>query len=158
MGGIIVVDFIDMRDAQNRKVLHEKMKDFMQGDRAKHSVLAPSKFGLVQITRQRVRPEMAIKTSEKCPSCDGTGEIQASILVEDEIERKFKVIANSLDDKIIQLHVHPYLEAYLNKGWRSSVKKKWQKNIKRTIKVRSNSSLAFMEYRFYDNAGVEIEV
>lgn len=157
MGGIIVVDFIDMRDVKNRKILFEKMKEFMKGDRAKHSILPPSKFGLIQITRQRVRPEMSVTTTEKCACCDGTGEIQASILIEDEIERKIKVIAESLDDKFIQIQAHPYLEAYFNRGWRS-IRKKWQKDSGRKIKIKSNTSLAFLDYHFYDDAGVEIEV
>ena len=100
---------------------------------------------------------MAVSTTEKCACCDGTGEIQASILIEDEIERKIKVIAESLDDKYIQIQTHPYLEAYFNQGWRS-IRKKWQKDSGRTIKIKSNTSLAFLDYHFYDDAGVEIEV
>src|SRR5690606_31200883 len=84
MGGLIVVDFIDMRKAENRKALHEKLKQFMDEDRAKHQVLPVSRFGLVEITRQRVRPEMDIQTSEVCPTCKGTGEIHASITIIDE--------------------------------------------------------------------------
>ena len=157
MGGIIVVDFIDMRDVKNRKILYEKMKQFMKDDRAKHSILPPSKFGLIQITRQRVRPEMAVTTTEKCPTCSGSGEIQASILVEDEIERKIKVIAESLDDKVIKLETHPYLEAFFTRGWRS-IRRKWQKESGRKIKIKPNTSLAFLDYHFYDDEGVEIEV
>ncbi len=157
MGGIIVIDFIDMRESSNRKALFEKMKEAMKEDRAKHSILPPSKFGLIQITRQRVRPEMAITTAEKCPSCGGSGEVQATILLEDEIERKLKIIADSLDDKIIQVHVHPYLEAYFNRGW-NSIRKDWQKKIKRKIKVKSMSALTFLEHKFYDDEGIEIEV
>ena len=158
MGGIIVIDFIDMRDQRNRKVLYDKMKDAMKDDRAKHSILPPSKFGLIQITRQRVRPEMAIATSEKCPSCMGSGEVSASILIEDEIERKLKIIAESLDDKLIQVFTHPYLEAYFNRGWLNSVRKAWQKKINRRIKVLPMTSYAFLEYRFFDKEGIEIEV
>lgn len=157
MGGIIVIDFIDMRDSGNRKTLFEKMREAMKEDRAKHSILPPSKFGLIQITRQRVRPEMAIITAEKCPSCGGSGEVQATILLEDEIERKLKVIAESLDDKVIVINVHPYIEAYFNKGW-NSIRKQWQKKIKRKIKVMPMTSMAFLEHRFFDNAGIEIEV
>ena len=80
MGGIIVIDFIDMQRAENKKMLYNHLNEVMKADRAKHHVLPPSKFGLVQITRQRVRPEMDITTSEKCPSCGGTGEVTASIL------------------------------------------------------------------------------
>ncbi len=116
MGGIIVIDFIDLQKAENRKMLHAKMREFMQDDKAKHHVLAPSKFGLVQITRQRVRPQTTIKTAEVCPSCLGTGEVQASVLVIDEIERNMSSILEKFPDASITLEVHPFLEAYLKKG------------------------------------------
>jgi ribonuclease G len=62
------------------------MKEFMRSDRAKHNIIPPSKFGIIEITRQRVRPQTEIKTTESCPTCGGTGEIQASILFAEEIE------------------------------------------------------------------------
>jgi ribonuclease G len=92
MGGIIVVDFIDMHSQENKQMLFDKMKEFMSEDRTKHNILPLSKFGLMQLTRQRVRPEMNIKTMEKCPTCHGTGEINPSILFTDEIEDRLQTI------------------------------------------------------------------
>ncbi len=156
MGGIIVVDFIDQRNAENRKQLFEKMKEAMKEDRAKHSILPPSKFGLIQITRQRVRPEMDIKTSEKCPSCNGTGEAQAPILLADEIERDLRHVLDEHNDKEITVGVHPFVEAYLTKGWLNSIRKGWAKKYKRKIKILPISSYTYLEYQFLDAEGESI--
>lgn len=160
MGGIIVVDFIDMREAANRKLLYEKMKEFMKDDRAKHNILQPSKFGLVQITRQRVRPEMDIKTSEKCPSCGGDGEVHSTILLIDEIEGNLKYISKQLNHKNIRINVHPYIEAFLNKkvGFFGSLRKDWQKKYGCTIDVFPTTSLGFLEYYFIDEKGEHIHL
>ena len=91
LGGIIVVDFIDMKLPENKRKLMEAMEEFMRPDRAKHAVLPISKFGLMQITRQRMKPEMNINTQEVCPSCNGTGKISSTLLLEDEIEKNLKL-------------------------------------------------------------------
>jgi ribonuclease G len=111
MGGIVVIDFIDMHKPQNRKELFDYLRAEMQYDRAKHTILPPSKFGLVQITRQRVRPEMNIVTSEVCPTCNGTGTIRPTILLMDDIENNFNYILDEQNEKGITLCVHPYIEA-----------------------------------------------
>jgi len=87
LGGIIVVDFIDMKLAENKKTLMDAMEKFMRSDRAKHSVLPITKFGLMQITRQRMKPETNINTSEVCPSCNGSGTVTSTLILEDEIAR-----------------------------------------------------------------------
>jgi len=158
MGGIIVVDFIDMREAANRKLLHEKMKEFMKGDRAKHNVLPPSKFGLVQITRQRVRPEMEIKTAEKCPCCNGDGEVHSTILLTDDIENKLRGLIKQLNSKSITVNVHPFVEAYINKktGWFASLRKSWEKEFSCAIDVIPTTSQSLLEYHFIDAKGEEI--
>ena len=160
MGGIIVVDFIDMREAANRKLLHEKMKEFMKGDRAKHNILPPSKFGLVQITRQRVRPEMEIKTAEKCPCCGGDGEVHSTILLIDEIQNKLRHIITQLNHKKIRINVHPFVEAFINKkkGFYSSLRKEWQKKYNCVIEVYPITSQNFLEYHFIDDKAEEIQL
>ena len=110
-----MVDFIDLMKAENRKQLDTKVKVVMQDDKAKHHVLPPNKFGVVQITRQRVRPEMDIETSEKCPGCDGTGEIQSSILLLDEITKNLHYIIHELKEPSVVLKTHPFMDAYLKK-------------------------------------------
>ncbi len=160
MGGIIVVDFIDLKDATNRKLLFEKMKEFMNEDRAKHNILPPTKFGLIQITRQRVRPEMDIKTSEKCPCCGGDGEVHSTLLLVDEIENNLRYVSKQLNGKKIRINAHPFIEAYLNKrtGLFSSLRKSWQKKYSSSIKIFPTSSHSFLEYQFIDEKGERIHL
>ncbi|HMG16823.1 MAG TPA: Rne/Rng family ribonuclease, partial [Saprospiraceae bacterium] len=134
IGGLIVIDFIDMRNPEHKRILMEKMKDFMIKDRAQHTILPLSKFGLMQITRERVRPQVVINTSEDCPACGGTGKINASVLLTDEIERDLEFIIHSKPKKSIYLHVHPYVASYLKKGF-FSMHMKWYMKYKKWIKV-----------------------
>jgi ribonuclease G len=157
MGGIIVVDFIDLHSQENRKVLYEKMRDEMAKDRAKHNILPPSKFGLIQITRQRVRPEMNVVTVEKCPTCGGSGEIQASVLIIDQIENGLRYLLKEQKQKDITLCVHPFLEAYITKGLFTSPKRKWRKQFGQKFNVRAMPSYTFLEYHFFNAAHDEIK-
>jgi len=157
MGGIIAIDFIDMHKKENNRLLHEKLKEFMADDRAKHNIIPPTRFGVVEMTRQRVRPETEIKTAEKCPSCNGTGEITASILIIDEIENNVRYLIEEKNLKSFQLMVHPFLEAYLTKGFKS-IQRTWSFKYKRKIKIRGNTNLPFLKYKFIDAEDNEIDL
>ena len=157
MGGIIVVDFIDMNEAENRQKLYERMCANMQKDRARHNILPLSKFGLMQITRQRVRPAMDVNTTEICPTCFGKGTIKSSILFTDTLESKIDYLVNKLKVKKFSLHVHPYVAAYINQGL-VSLKRKWQMKYGFGIKIIPSQKLAFLEYVFYDPQGEEIDM
>lgn len=157
MGGIIVIDFIDMHKAVNRKQLYNALREEMKDDRAKHTILPPSKFGLVQITRQRVRPEMNIVTVEKCPACGGTGEVKASILLMDDIENNLEYILKEQNERNIRLCVHPYIEAFLKKGLISR-QVKWYFEYKQWVRIKAVSSYHFSEYRFYSSKDEEIKI
>lgn len=157
MGGIIVVDFIDMNEPENRQKVYERMCANMQLDRAKHNILPLSKFGLMQITRQRVRPAMDVNTSETCPTCFGKGTIKPSILFTDNLENKIDYLVNKLKVKKFTLHIHPYIAAYVNQGL-ISLKHKWQIKYGFGIKIIPNQKLAFLEYLFYDSNGEEIDM
>ncbi|MBL4578612.1 MAG: Rne/Rng family ribonuclease [Flavobacteriales bacterium] len=157
MGGIIVVDFIDMYKAENRKKLHDKMKDAMSRDRAKHKILPPSRFGLIQITRQRVRPEMNITTAEKCPTCKGTGEIQPSELIIDEIENNISYFFKEQNESAVTICVHPFIEAYLNRGIMSSVAGKGRSKYKKKIKVQAESSHQLLEIKYFNSKNEQIK-
>ncbi|TKC00782.1 Rne/Rng family ribonuclease [Pedobacter cryophilus] len=157
MGGIVVIDFIDMHKAPNRKDLFDYLKAEMNYDRAKHTILPPSKFGLVQITRQRVRPEMNIVTVEKCPTCEGTGEIKASIVLMDDIESNLNYILNEQAEKGITLCVHPYIEAFIKKGLMSQ-QVKWFFKYNQWIKVKAISSYHLTEFHFLNSKEEEIKL
>ena len=155
MGGLVVIDFIDMRKAENRKTLLNKLREFMNADRAKHQVLPVSRFGLVEITRQRVRPEMMIKTAEVCPTCNGKGEVQAAITIIDEIENNLKAIFEENKDKQFTLNAHPFVAAFLQKNM-YGYQRKWFKQFKKWIAVEPKTALALLDYEFLDKEGKEI--
>ncbi|MBD5205444.1 MAG: Rne/Rng family ribonuclease [Bacteroidales bacterium] len=157
MGGIIVVDFIDMGKAEHRQQLYEHMKEIMANDRARHNILPLSKFGLMQITRQRVRPALDITTSETCPSCFGKGEVQSSILFTDKLEEKIEYLTEHLQIKKFNMFIHPYVEAYIKKGV-FSLYGKWKRKYGRSFKIIADESLAYLEYKVVDADGKEIDV
>ena len=156
MGGIIVIDYIDMQQAEHRQKLFEKMKAAMETDRAKHTILPLSKFGLMQITRQRVRPEMTVTTTETCPVCHGTGKAEAAILLIDKIEDKLEYLAKEKKARFVELKVHPFIEAYLTKGW-FSLRWKWAKKYRIRLKVLGVPSDYIYEYKFFNRFNREIE-
>lgn len=157
MGGIIVVDFIDMQSSENKQLLYDKMKDVMGNDRTKHNILPLSKFGLMQITRQRVRPEMNIVTDEKCPACQGTGQIRPAILFEDQLESALSMIVDKIKTRKLVLNVHPFVASYLKKGL-IPVFRKWNLKFRILLKVQAVESYHMLEYHFYDRYGNEIDL
>jgi ribonuclease G len=156
IGGIIVVDFIDMKLPDNRKQLQEAMEKFMQTDRAKHAVLPISKFGLMQLTRQRMRPELSINTSEVCPVCSGTGKISSTLLLEDEIEKRLQYLI-SHSHKNLLLMVHPIVYSHLTKGIFTSIFKRWKRKHKTKLSIEANNNFHLIEFKFYDENEEEIK-
>lgn len=152
MGGIIVVDFIDMKFAEDRQMLYERMCKNMQNDRARHNILPLSKFGLMQITRQRVRPAMDVNVEETCPSCFGTGKIRSSILFTDQLERKIDTLVNKIGIRKFYLHIHPYVAAYINQGI-IPLKLRWNLKYGFGVHIIPSEKLAFLQYEFYDAKG-----
>ena len=158
LGGIIVVDFIDMKLMENKKKLADAMDKYMRTDRAKHAVLAISKFGIMQITRQRMKPEMNINTSEICPSCNGTGKISSTLILEDEIEKNLSYLIMQ-KHKGLTVEMHPILHAYLTKGFLFSSKlSKWRRKYKQKIKIKANSNYHLTEFHFFDDSDEEIKL
>jgi ribonuclease G len=157
MGGIIVIDFIDMHESDNRQKLFDHMRILMESDRAKHNILSVSKFGLMQITRQRVRPVMDFQTAEVCPTCFGKGEIKSSILFTDDLEKKINDVVNVLRVKKFKLYVHPYIAAYINQGL-FSLKWKWKFKYSIGMQIIPNQNLGFLEYKFFDGDKNELDM
>lgn len=157
MGGIIVVDFIDMGKAEHRQELYDHMREVMANDRARHNILPLSKFGLMQITRQRVRPALDITTSESCPSCFGKGEVKSSILFTDTIEQKLEYLVDHLKIKKFNMYIHPFVDAYVKKGV-FSLYGKWRRRFGRSFKIIADQSLAYLQYKVVDSDGKEIDL
>lgn len=157
MGGIIVIDFIDMNKSEHRQALYEHMREVMANDRARHNILPLSKFGLMQITRQRVRPALDIVTSEKCPSCYGKGEVQPSLLFTDVLKEKLDYLINNLHESGFTMYVHPYVDAYLKKGL-LSLYRKWKMEFGSRFKILPGQSLAYLQYRVIDSKKNEIDL
>lgn len=157
MGGIIVVDFIDMNLAEDRQLLYERMCKNMQKDRARHNILPLSKFGLMQITRQRVRPAMDVNVEETCPTCFGRGKIRSSILFTDQLESKIDRLVNKIGIRKFYLHVHPYVAAYINQGL-VSLKRKWQMKYGFGVNIVPSQKMAFLQYEIYDKKGEFIDM
>ncbi len=157
MGGIIVIDFIDMNTADHRQKLYEHMKEVMANDRARHNILPLSKFGLMQITRQRVRPALDIETSETCPSCYGKGKVQPSLLFTDTLREKIEYLVNTLKVKGFVMYVHPFVDAFLKKGLLSPYRK-WKIDIGGSFKIMPDQSLAYLQYRVLDKNRNEIDL
>lgn len=155
IGGIIVVDFIDMHKNENKKELYDRMRQAMSKDKTKHNILPLSKFCLMQITRQRVRPEMDMKTQETCPCCGGTGQITSSIVLADEIEDNIK---NVLDENVVSklvLTVNPIVKAYLTKGI-FSIRIKWMLKYRIMIKIIADSEYGMINFAIHDEEGVHL--
>ena len=159
MGGIICIDFIDMHDRENNRALYEKIKLFMKNDRAKHNIIPPSKFGVVEITRQRVREVTEIETNESCPTCSGTGEIQASILYAEEIENQLGFLIQDRGMRGVSLQVHPYLEGYFKKGGMfRSIQWRWYIRFKTWIPITPNTAFHLLQYQVVDKEKELIEL
>jgi ribonuclease G len=155
LGGIICIDFIDQRKIENKKRVYDEMRKELAGERAKHTVLPLSKFGVMQITRQRVRPDIAVVTTETCPTCGGTGTISASISVADTIEQNLDYVLRKQNEKKITIQLHPYLFSYFTKGIISKQVRWWFKYGK-WISLSQDSSLGVVDFKMINQNGDEI--
>lgn len=157
MGGIVIIDFIDMNKSEHRQQLYDHMKEVMANDRARHNILPLSKFGLMQITRQRVRPVLDIATNETCPSCFGKGEVRPSLLFTDTLRQKLDYLVNTLNQKGFIMYVHPFVDAYIKKGL-LSLYFKWKRELGARFKIMPDQSLAYLQYRVLDKNRDEIDL
>ncbi len=157
MGGIVIVDFIDMESGEHRNELYKYMCELMSSDRAKHNILPLTKFGLMQITRQRIRPVTEINTAETCPMCHGTGKIAPSILIDEQIERKLSFYVNEKNMKTFTLKTSPILGAYLSKGLINSYLGKWKRKYKCKINLVEDADFTVLQNEFYDAKGDRLE-
>ena len=155
LGGIVIIDFIDLHKAQNRQLLFDEMNKLMATDKAKHTILPLTKFGLMQITRQRVRPIAVDDVTDVCPTCNGTGRIEPTILLDRKIENQVQFLAEDRGVKYITLSVSPYVAAYLNRGV-FSLRLRWMLRYKVWIKIVADQSLGMVDVRYMDRNGAAL--
>jgi len=155
MGGIIVIDFIDLNEVAHRRELYECISTEMQKDKARHKILPPNKFGLIQITRQRVRPQVTIDVRETCPSCSGTGRVRPSVLIIEDIDNNLQLLVKIQKEKNLMLAVHPFLYSYLIAHFYPI---RWMIKYKCCIRLRAKTSFQFLEYKFYSKNLGEINL
>ena len=156
MGGIVIIDFIDMDTQEHRNELFKYMQELMSADRAKHNVLPLTKFGLMQITRQRIRPVTEINTTEKCPLCHGTGKIASTVVIDEQIERKLADLVNDRHQTDLTLKVSPILGAYLTRGFNSFVRK-WKRKYKCKLEVVEVTDFSILQNEFLNSKGEVLE-
>ena len=152
LGGIVIVDFIDMHKAPNRQLLYEEMTKLMATDKAKHTVLPLSKFGLMQITRQRIRPVAVQDIQDVCPTCNGTGKIEPTILLEKKIENQISFLSQDRKCRYVKLVVSPYVAAYLRSGF-VSLRMKWVMRYRTWVSIHTDQSLGIVDVRYHDRNG-----
>lgn len=157
IGGLIIIDFIDMRKSDNKTRLLREMRSYMKQDHAQHTILPLSKFGLMQITRQRVKPEVKIETAETCPTCNGTGNVNPTILLTDAIQRDLEFIISGRPNVKVSIETHPYVHAFFKRGL-PSIQMKWYTKYMKWIKIRSNHDIPITQYKFYDDNDDEIRL
>lgn len=157
MGGIIIIDFVDMVKAENRRKLFDIMTEAMSRDKARHTILPLSKFGLMQITRQRVRPAIVMDVQEKCPFCEGTGTIKSSLVIVDEIEQNIKYLNNTQGQKKLHIQTHPYIHAYLTQGIKS-IRRQWMWKYRMMLTIQPMESFNLLDYKFFYANGEEINM
>ena len=155
LGGIVIIDFIDLHKAQNKQALFDEMVKLMSTDKAKHTVLPLTKFGLMQITRQRVRPVAVQDVTDVCPTCNGTGRIEPTVLLDKKIENKISYLAQDAGHKYIKLRVSPYVSTYLNHGlW--SLRRRWMWKYKIQLKIVADQSVGIVDVHYYDKEGKDL--
>ena len=157
MGGIVIVDFIDMNSAEHRNELYSKMQEFMAADRTKHTVLPLTKFGLMQITRQRVRPVTQIDTSEVCPTCHGTGRVASTLVLDEQLENQLEMLVKDRGHSSLQLRVSPVVHAYLTKGFHS-IRRGWAKKYSCALKVIPDNDVHLIDCIWEDANGLDITI
>ena len=157
MGGIVIVDFIDMESNDHKNALHKYMQELMENDRAKHNVLPLTKFGLMQITRQRIRPVTEINTSEQCPVCHGTGKIHSSVVIDEEIERKIAFYVIEKGVRSLTLKTSPILGAYLKRGLFNSFLTRWRKRYKVKLELQEVTEFSVLQNELFNEKGDKLE-
>lgn len=145
IGGIVVIDFIDMIDPNNRRILYEEFKKELRKDRAQANISPISEFGLIEMTRERIRPSLIFTYSEPCSVCNGTGRITTKSTILTRIERSLKRIKANTEERNLRLEVNPEIKDFLTEGLRSPIRRlMWKYWVK--VEVAPNESYRVDEF------------
>lgn len=147
IGGIIVVDFIDLKDDVNRKKVYDELKKEFRKDRAKTNILPMSDFGLIQITRQRIRPSVVNSVSRVCPMCGGGGNIVSHNTILSDLEGWLNKFRHTTKLWAVDLHLNPYMKGMLTKGLLSQ-QMKWMVKYRLKLNISDDQTLSMNDYRF----------
>ncbi len=156
IGGIIVVDFIDLRNDKNRKKIYDELKKEFKKDPAKTNVIGMSDFGLVQITRQRIRPSVVNSVSKVCPTCGGSGSVVTKNTIIADLDAWLSKFRTTTDYRAVDIYINPYLKAYLEKGL-LSIRRKWMFRYWLKITLVADDSISLNEYKA-TIAGSDIDI
>lgn len=146
IGGIIVVDFIDLQDDSNRKKVYDEMKKEFRKDRAKTNVLPMSDFGLVQITRQRIRPSVVKSVSKVCPMCGGAGSIVSENTLLSDIEAWLTKFRHDYNYRHIDMYVNPHFHSVLTQGTINQ-RVKWMFRFWMRINLIPDDTISLNDYK-----------
>ncbi|CAN5234472.1 hypothetical protein BH23BAC3_BH23BAC3_07050 [soil metagenome] len=156
IGGIIVVDFIDLRNDKNRKKIYDELKKEFKKDQAKTNIIGMSDFGLVQITRQRIRPSVVNSVSKVCPMCGGTGSVVSQDTIVTDIESWISKMKYSTKYRAVEIYINPFLYSFLTKGMVNQ-RVKWMLKYKMRIVLVSDENISLNEFRA-TLAGSELDI
>jgi ribonuclease G len=156
IGGIIVVDFIDLRDDKNRKKIYDELKKEFKKDRAKTNVIGMSDFGLIQITRQRIRPSVVNSVSKVCPMCGGSGSVVSQDTIVTDIESWISKFKYSTEYRAVDIYINPYLRSYLTRGL-FSLRFKWMLKYKVKLTFIADETISLNEFKV-TLAGSDLEI
>ncbi len=156
IGGIIVVDFIDLRSNKNRKKIYDELKKEFKKDPAKTNVIGMSDFGLVQITRQRIRPSVVNSVSKVCPTCGGSGNVVTKNTIIADLDAWLSKFRTTTDYRAVDIYINPYLKAYLEKGL-LSIRRKWMFRYWLKITLVGDETISLNEYKA-TIAGSDIDI
>jgi ribonuclease G len=156
IGGIIVVDFIDLREGKNRKKIYDELKKEFRKDPAKTNLIRMSDFGLVQITRQRIRPSVVNSVSNVCPTCGGTGSIVTRSTIVEDLNAWLSKFKNNTAYRAVDIYLNPYLKSHLERGL-FSLKRKWMLRYVLKISLIADEEVSLNEYKA-TVAGSDIDI
>lgn len=148
LGGIIVIDFIDLDDERNRKKVYDELRKEFRRDRAKVTVLPMTEIGLAQITRQRIRQNILHSFSEPCPVCGGGGLVQSKPSIVNEIERWIRRFKSESREFRLNLSVHPTIAGYLTEGTFHRLRKMMLK-YRVLVGLEQDAKLPLAEFHFF---------